>query len=106
MEKHICRKLGFRLTPKTMSYCIDYLTFRWDDFLVREWKRDEAILCFRYPGETLKLSYLLQIVNYFLLEENEDVDATSFVLTTMYLLIRAKLEEKSSERTFGLQNLR
>ena len=98
--------MGFRLIPKTMSYCIDYLTFRWDDFIVREWKKDEATLCFRYPGETLKLSYLIQIVNFFLLEESSEVDPSYFILTTMYLLVRTKLEEKNSDRSFGLQSLK
>lgn len=89
MEKKICSSLKYRLTPKTMSYTIDYMTFLWDDFLVRTVKeKDVEVLLFRGEGEKRKFSYLVQMCNLYILEEFEERNINSFILTTIYILIR------------------
>ena len=84
------------MTPKTLAYYVDFLTFRWDDFIVREWRQDEGRLCFRFPSETSKLLHLFQIVNLHMVYE-EKVNPNCIILAAMYLLVRNELEEPKAK---------
>lgn len=87
-------KFGFKLVKRSSTYWVDILTLLWDDYINQQltWQLD---LLFRHDKNKKNISHCYQIIEKLHL----DLDVYNYstpllVLSTMYLILRMRLEEQ------------